>query len=180
MKSILIAALVISMPSVVGAIDSSRVMLGLGTDLSNYLLDGYSIETSLSFDQIEIGLAYCTFKLKSWIHSDDVTGGDVKETAILVKYNFGKNITKPFIGGGILYLDESYDYPTGEKDVGFRNTYIFGSVGYNVRVSDHFRLIPSLQAGFIVAGDTKKTINNVIYSVGKFAGGARMGAFYFF
>lgn len=182
MKSItliLIPFLIMTSNAVVAG-ETATIKFGIGTDITTYFLDGYCFNVAGVFKQFELGLGFSNYNEASWMHGNYIDGASLQDAYLSLKYNFGENVTKPFLELGSLYGVTDVNYRTNSKTVEFRNTLIYGSIGYNIRISGHFRLAPSLSAGLIVAGEMEKTIEGLKYALERYVFGGAIGLYYYF
>ena len=170
----------ILIPGRAEANDVPELKFGIGVDITNYLLSGYSLEIAAVLGQTEIEMGFGKFDYPDWMLRDDINSGVSQGVSGYLKYNLGKNVTKLFIGIGVAYLVDEFDYVQSYDNVEGRITLICGTVGYNIKISDHVRLIPSVQAGLIVAGGAEKTIGQWTYSARSYGFGVALGAYYYF
>ena len=160
--------------------ESHELKFGVGVDALNFLQGGYSLRASLVFDQIEFDVGIGRNDVPDWWLLEGVDGAVVKSASIVMKYNLGKNVTNLFLGLGCQYGITVTDYSTTDKNVRFENLFLAGFLGYNFRLSDHFRLIPAIGAGFIVGGEKEKIVDGLTYSLESDAYGGMLGIYYYF
>ena len=160
--------------------ETNEINYGIGTDISAYFMNGYSLRASVVFDHLEIDMGIGRNDTPTWILTEGIESAVVEHTDLTIKYNLGKNVTNMFLGLICLYAYSDVDYSSTDDQVEFWNTALLASVGYNMQISNHFRLIPSLGAGYIFAGDKEKTIDGLTYSMENYIVGGAIELFYYF
>lgn len=166
--------------SMIFAADEQRLKYGIGTDITTYFAKGYSIYLARTINKYELNIGYTRSLEPDWMLVKDINEVAVEHFYILLKYNFGENVKRLYFGLGGSYVISDVEYEIISGRVEFRNVVIYASIGYNISLSQNIRLIPSLQAGFIVAGDKQKTIDGIICKIENYGYGGSIGLSYYF
>lgn len=170
----------ISASNIVSASDEQSLKYGVGTDITTYFAKGYSIYVAGTINKYEMNIGYSSYFELDWMLANDINEIEFKQIYLLLKYNFGENVKKLYLGLGGSYVISDVEYEIFTERVEFRNIGVYASIGYNIYLSQNIRLIPSIQAGFIVAGEKQKIIDGIICEIEDYAFGGSIGLSYYF
>lgn len=142
-----------------------KIKAGIELDALPYITGGYFGAGFIGKGHWRLRVLTASVNKPDWSINKNFSNNHVEAYAVVVDRFFKKSWSGWWMGGGLVYWKSKIQTQAKQQTAKFQNSFLNGSLGYNLKLNKHFYLSPWAGMSLRVGGDQNVPVDQTTYTL---------------